>query len=76
MTIEKRDRIRVEKIEEYCEDILQILQEINEVGFYENQIVHHYGAVNQKILWDIACNDIPELQAFCTDVLRDVAFDM
>ena len=92
MTIEKRDRIRMEKIEEYCEDILLILQEINKVGFYENQncqkvvafdvlqigelvsaltdgfkenhptipwaeiksvrnqIVHHYGAVNQKIL--------------------------
>ena len=47
-----------------------------EIKGVRNQIVHHYGAVNQKILWDIACNDIPELQAFCTDVLRDVAFDM
>ena len=109
MNLEKRDRIRLEKIVDYCNDITEIigvLQEekplyLNQTGMQKiiafdimqigeltaslspefkeqspgipwtqiksvrNRIVHHYGAVNQDVLWDIATGDIPELRTFC-----------
>lgn len=34
-----------------------------------NMLVHSYGEVNEKVLWDTANNDIPKLKAFCDKLL-------
>ena len=34
-----------------------------------NRIAHHYGIVNFQILWSVVIEDIPELQAYCLEVI-------
>ena len=35
-----------------------------------NIVAHKYGSFDASITWDVVQNDIPNLQAFCTDVLK------
>ena len=37
---------------------------------FRHRIVHEYGRVIPEILWDTVQNDIPELRAFCEEMLK------
>jgi uncharacterized protein with HEPN domain len=36
-----------------------------------NRFVHGYLSMDMKIVWDTAINDIPKLQTFCNEILKN-----
>lgn len=42
----------------------------NQIKAMRNIVAHNYGSIDAEILWETIENDVPQLKAYCLDILQ------
>ncbi len=42
----------------------------NQIKALRNMVAHNYGKIDKEILWETISNDIPQLQEYCEEIVK------
>jgi len=58
----------------FTEDFKNIYNGIpwNQIKALRNVVAHNYGKIDKEILWETILNDIPQLQKYCEEIVKQL----